>query len=95
MTHESPCQGAGCVTVSLPCGPWCHLDTSQVGWARDTGLAPYTAMIRGVDVRASWRPSPTPGTYWLSYVVPGSDAQLFGVPPTVQLQLVDPRCVHL
>ena len=49
----------------------------QVGWVQDTGLTVTVALIRGVDVRASWRPSPTPGTYWLSYVVPEGAAQLF------------------
>ncbi len=66
-----------------------------MAWARDTAVSVATALIRGVDVKGSWRPSPTPGTYWLSYVVSASDPLLAGHPPVVQLQLVDSRYVPL
>jgi hypothetical protein len=65
----------------------------QVGWARDAALTAAIATIRGVDVRASWVPLSSPGTYQLSYLVPTHDALLVGSPPTLVLQLADPRYV--
>ncbi len=65
----------------------------QVGWARDAALTAAIATIRGVDVRASWVPLSSPGAYQLSYLVPTHDALLVGSPPTLLLQLADPRCV--
>ena len=64
-----------------------------MAWARDTAVSVVTAVIRGVDVKGSWRPSSTPGMYWLSYVVPAGDPLLIAKPPAVQLQLVDSRYV--
>jgi hypothetical protein len=69
----------------------------QARWINDTTipLSVASARIRGVDVTSSWRPSSVPGNYWLSYVVSALDPLLVGQPPSVQLQLVDPRCVSL
>jgi hypothetical protein len=66
---------------------------TQARWSLDTNLSVVSAVVHGLDVAASWRLSPTPGTFWLSYVVPPHAPLLVGVPPTVQLQLEDPRWV--
>ena len=66
---------------------------TQARWSLDTNLSVVSAVVHGLDVAATWRLSPTPGTFWLSYVVPPHAPLLVGVPPTVQLQLEDPRWV--
>jgi hypothetical protein len=65
----------------------------QAHWSMDTNLTVLSAWVHGLDVASSWQSSPVPGTYWLTYVVPGQAPLLVGKSPNMQLQLVDPRCV--